>query len=623
MRRCSGLIFCVFVAFGMVAELSYAVPTNYSPGQDDWRNIANAISVIPAEGYCDQPYLVKNADGHWVCIMTTGVGGEGDVGQHIVATISSDQGKTWSPLIDVEPATGPEASWAVPYINPQGRIYAIYTYNADNMREVKKFDGSVEHRVDTLGKLMMKYSDDGGHHWSTDRYEVPMRNFEIDRQNVYGGKVQFFWSISKPIELDGRVFMGMGKVGNFGKGFMHNSEGCVLRSDTLQGADDAASIDWKTLPEGEIGIRAPEGMVADEHNLVALSDGTLFLTFRTVAGYAGQAYSRDGGRTWETKPAEYFPGGRIIKQPRCLIKVTRFNNGKFVMFFHNNGSRCYGGVVRANRNPTWISGGVERDGVIHWTEPEVFFYDNHYLNGISYPDWLEDDGRYFFSETQKTTARIHEVPADFLESLWAQHDRSVVADDAVITHREPKTNPGASATMPYLGLVSRNQGFSVEVDFETGDLETDQTLWTTRLPLDQVPEPTHGDRIQRHQGIEVRVLADGQVEVLLDEVAQKVLLPSGNSFIAPNSRHHMVLTLDADSRVVTLLIDGKLADGGDQYDYGFVRLSPFFSELNGASQVHFPDSFGGRVHLFRVYRRPLTTTEAVGNFRAARTASDE
>ena len=45
--------------------------------------------------------------------MTTGKGREGQQGQHVFSTRSLDRGWTWTPLADVEPADGPEASWAV------------------------------------------------------------------------------------------------------------------------------------------------------------------------------------------------------------------------------------------------------------------------------------------------------------------------------------------------------------------------------------------------------------------------------------------------------------------------------------------------------------------------------
>src|SRR5262249_22933271 len=53
---------------------------------------------IPDEGYCDQPYVVLTDDGHWLCVMTTGRGVEGQPGQHVVAVRSADHGRTWSEL---------------------------------------------------------------------------------------------------------------------------------------------------------------------------------------------------------------------------------------------------------------------------------------------------------------------------------------------------------------------------------------------------------------------------------------------------------------------------------------------------------------------------------------------
>src|SRR5689334_20616714 len=79
----------------------------------DPRNIRSG-SPIPKEGYVDQPYIVITRDGTWLCVLTTGRGIEGEPGQHIVATTSRDKGASWSPLIDIEPADGPEASWVMP-----------------------------------------------------------------------------------------------------------------------------------------------------------------------------------------------------------------------------------------------------------------------------------------------------------------------------------------------------------------------------------------------------------------------------------------------------------------------------------------------------------------------------
>ena len=123
--------------------------------------------------------------------MTTGVGHEGQGGQHMVAFKSFDMGKTWGEQIDIESANDPESSWGVPLKVPSGRVYCFYTYNGDNMREVISDSGLIK-RVDTLGYYAFKYSDDNGLTWSDKRYYLPVRKFKTDYENPYKGEVVFF-----------------------------------------------------------------------------------------------------------------------------------------------------------------------------------------------------------------------------------------------------------------------------------------------------------------------------------------------------------------------------------------------------------------------------------------------
>lgn len=396
---------------------------------EDPRNILNG-SEIPSEGYCDQPYIVKTLDGAWLCVMTTGRGKEGDQGQHIVATRSDDLGRTWSAPVDIEPADGPEASWAMPLITPAGRVYVFYTYNAENRREViaddPPFKGGVCKRVDSFGEYAFKYSDDGGRSWSSERFFIPVREMEIDRKNPYGGKVRFFWGVGKPVVHDGTMFMGFSKVGRFGRGFFTLSEACFLRSDNILSEFDPAKVQWETLPAGDSGLRSPEGPVAEEANLCVLSDGSLFCTYRTIAGHPCHAYSRDGGRTW-TPPEfmTYRPGGPKVCNPRAANFVRRLETGpwagRYVYWFHNHNGKWYEG-----RSVAWLLGGVERDSpegkVIHWGFPEVALYSEDRDLRMSYPDFVEEGGRLFLTETQKTVARVHEVPEWLLRRLWQVFD---------------------------------------------------------------------------------------------------------------------------------------------------------------------------------------------------------
>jgi hypothetical protein len=384
-------------------------------------DISTGDRIPSGGGYCDQPYVVKLPDGSWLCTMTTGKGHEGDPGQHIVSSRTVDRGKSWEPLVDIEPADGPEASWAMPYLTPYGRVYVFYTYNSNNMREVI----GLGKRVDSLGEYALKYSDDGGRTWSGKRWYIPVRETEIDRNNPYQGKVRFFWGVGKPIEHKGSMYLGFSKIGSFGRNFSMHTESWFLKCDNINTERDPNKLIWHTLPEGDHGLKSPEGGVAEEVNLASLSDGSLFCTYRTVAGHPCHAYSRDDGKTW-SKPAfmTYGPTGKLVDHPRAANFVRKLTegaySGRYIYWFHNNP-----GTGWESRNPAYLLGGIEVDGPdgkhIQWGSPVAVLFDRNPKTRISYPDFIWDDGLYI-SETQKSIARVHRVDDELLRRLWEEAD---------------------------------------------------------------------------------------------------------------------------------------------------------------------------------------------------------
>ena len=84
--------------------------------------------------YQDQPQVVVRSDGGWSCVLTLNSQHEGQNSQRVVSTVSTDEGLTWSPLVDVEPHTAPpgkvplSTGWINNLLVPAtGRIYAFYT----------------------------------------------------------------------------------------------------------------------------------------------------------------------------------------------------------------------------------------------------------------------------------------------------------------------------------------------------------------------------------------------------------------------------------------------------------------------------------------------------------------
>jgi hypothetical protein len=599
--------------------MSSTPPVTTDAAEIDQRHL-EAGWVMASGGYFDQPYVVRTADGAWLCVVTTCPTREGAAGQRIVAARSLDRGRTWSPWVDIEPADGPLASWGMPYRAPSGRIYVFYTYNTSNLQRVITDPGyeNLATRVDTLGDMMLKYSDDHGLTWSTRRYPVPIRPFAIDRENPYGGKIQFWWGVGKPIESQGAVYLGFSKVGRFGAGFMARSEGAFLRSDNLMTENNPDLLRWQTLPEGEIGLRPVLGDVADEHNLVPLSDGSLFCTYRTTAGHPCHAYSWDGGRTW-TPPAHmtYGPGGRFVKHPRAANFVKRFRNGKYLYWYHNNGLGAYAfsaRVLGANRNPVFLLGGEEREGHIHWSEPELVLYCPDMTEAMSYPDFIEeDDGRVYFTETQKTIARVHALEPRILQALWAPETILGPVPGATAELRQATARSLPSFPLPNLDLRENHRR-------PAGPTRRENGAFTLEFVV-------RFDSFDPHQRLLDGLRADGSglAVTLTPRKTLRIELNDGRCASAwecdPGTllvgrTHHVVVTVDGGPNLISWIIDGQFQDGGAHRDFGWGLVHPDLRLIPLPPSVALAPDLIGELALFRAYDRALLTAEARANQRA-------
>ncbi len=611
----------------------------------DYRHLSTGLRIPSVEGgYVDQPYVVINADGSWTCTLTTGSGHEGDTGQHIAATRSEDQGRSWAPLVPIEPPDGPEASWAQPLLVPEtGRIYVFYTFNRDNLREVKTVDGGLIKRVDSLGVYAYRYSDDQGRSWSDQRYEIPARPFACDRRNAYGGEVLFFWGVGKPFIHQGEVFIPYSKVGGFGRGFFDSNEGAIHCSPNLLTQHDPAKHEWLTLPEGDRGLRTPPdgGPIAGEPYIMPMNDGSLYGTYRTIDGYACHAYSRDRGRSWDIDWMRYTPGGRRVKNPRSANFVWRCANGKYVYWYNNHGGEPLARHTRerpelgyAHRNPTFLCGGVERDGYIHWSQPEIVLYDDHIGDRWSYPDFIEQDGRYFLTETQKTIARVHAVDPALLEGMWRQgEERAVVRDGLRVEHvgrgeiampalpplhdrGGGRLDPDTGATLPgEAEAVIARGGFTLEFRLRLDDLAPWQMILDSRDDEGRGMTVMITDRRTLKLSITGRAFARpggtwaaGMCDSAWD--CEPGLLEAGK-------RHHVVFIVDGGPKLVTVLVDGVLCDGGPHRQYGWGRFHPHLKDANGADHARVGPDLHGEVERLRIYDRCLRTSEAVANYHAA------
>ena len=106
----------------------------------------------------------------------------------MISSRSTDRGKTWSAARRRRATDGPEASYAVLLKVPSGRVYVFYNHNTDNVRQVigrqSALQGRHRARASTAsGTSSSSTATTADKPGPQERYEIPQRDFEIDRKN--------------------------------------------------------------------------------------------------------------------------------------------------------------------------------------------------------------------------------------------------------------------------------------------------------------------------------------------------------------------------------------------------------------------------------------------------------
>ena len=599
--------------------------------RNDPRNIRDGLVIHSENYYVDEPFILVADDGAWICALSIGDGQEASRSQRTTIRRSIDKGHSWSDPYDLEPADGPEGSKAVLLKTPSGRIYAFYIYNKDDLREVigdnPPYSSGFCARVDSLGDFVFRFSDDHGVSWSSDRYSIPMRVFEIDRENPYQGSILFGMNSAIPCMHQGVAYIPFTKVGSFGEGLFSRSEGVLFKSDNILSEPDPDKIHWETLPDGEVGLRAPAGggPIAEEHSFVFLSDGTMHSVYRTIDGWPAVAYSTNGGHSW-TKPVYMqYANGRRIKCSRAADFAWKCRNGNYLYWYHNHGGGEFlkEGIAQnshysfEDRNPVWLCGGIEVDTPegkrIAWSQPEIILYDDDPIVRISYPDLMEDAGEYYFTETNKDIGRIHKVDRGLIEGLWGQFDdHAERVTGATFEWKEGDESIQPAPWLPDFAVL--DERFA---DYRTKHTRAGFTidLWVRFDSLDE-GQFIIDNRKENDRGMCLKTSRRNTVELVMQDDCTVNSWQSDPGRLTTGNLHHIAVVVDGGPNIISFIIDGVLCDGGDFRQFGWGRFSPRLETAKGSDTIRVASSLSGSVERLFLYDRYLTTSEVIQNWMA-------
>ena len=373
---------------------------------------------------------------------------------------------------------------------------------------------------------------------------------------------------------------------------MKRGEGWIVESANLLTERDPDNIAFRLLPEGDDGLRNPTfGDVQEEFNPVPTGGDNLYLVNRLADGFPAQSVSTNGGVAWsQPAPVIYAQGDRPLKTPSACTKLFKTSEGRYLLWFHNHGGKGWSG-----RNPAFLAGGVETvDGEIRWSEPELALFDPNPSVRMSYPDLIEQDGRFWLTESQKTAARVHPLDRSLLEGLWGQGTNRTVATEGLVLEYKAGDGASASPTVPFsFGQLAKG-GLSVELAFSLESAAPGQVLFST----------------QGKSGKGVRIVTDSVAgePVLSIRMNDGVRCVDWQSDADPfEGVHHAVFIADFSAGIVYTVLDGRFCDGGSAREQGWGRLPADMNDIKGAFQAE----ISPKVSRLRLYDRPLRTSEAV------------
>lgn len=565
---------------GMIDELTIKLKALPQVVSNDPRNIAFGTQLPHREVYADQPLIAVTPRGTWVCCLTVAPGLEGSRGQHPVAFRSTDHGKTWAGPYDIEPAES-GGHYCSPLATPSGRVYVFYS---------PPRDGDKPADPETYSYFCCKYSDDEGITWSG-RYWIPVRRsaWERQRKKIEQKSHTWFWCVSNPV-IDGTdVFFPYAAAG--GK----DGDGTcwIVHSDNILTETDPDKIRWEILPEGAEGIYNPAFYPTQEEPcLRSMNAADSFVcVYRTVQGSPAITYSRDRCRSWSLPEKMCYADGRLVAHPRACPMIWRCRNGKYLFWGHNNSVARFG-----HRSVVWLSGGIEKDGKILWSQPDIALYMDDQTMGMSYPDLVEVDGGYWISETDKFKTRIHRIDNELLEGIWRRLENDLAGTPTPVS-RQGLLLETSGPEFPFPKSVAdlmKIKGLTLEFELDASTLKPGDVL------LDNRKE--NGD------GLAVTVREDGVFRFEMNgpgpERREEIRWDSDCDVLTPG-KHRVGIVVDSAPRLIYFVVDGRVNDGNHRREMGWTRFEEAPVDLSGTGTLRLHPAIGS----LRIYDRNLRVFE--------------
>ena len=226
---------------------------------------------------------------------------------------------------------------------------------------------------------------------------------------------------------------------------------------------------------------------------------------------------------------------------------------------------------------------------------------------MSYPDLIEQNGRYWITETNKENARCHPVPDDFFDVIWFQFERDAVTQDNLIAQwNASEIQSNGVLAVPQSDNGHFKSGFTFDFRIKLTDIGNGQRLFTAKTD----------------QGIDIIIQTAeyGSIEIVIKDGENTEKWNSDPGLINAYGEHCVAISVDNGSKIIQFVVDGTVCNGRDFRQYGWARFRSNLSNIT-FQQIEVGDLAQGALRPqgnmtnLKLYSRPLMNTEVIGNHR--------
>jgi alpha-L-fucosidase len=325
---------------------------------------------------------------------------------------STDRGRTWEPRVvaydgkDAGPKHCSEMGQLFPVPQPlgPGGKYRIYQFHI--LRDTTA--GA------RFGRLVFTISEDDGQTWTGPR--GPNSVYTVETPSYALAPNRNGWHLMAPplVMSSGEFLLPMNVSTDPAALSEIRSELVFAVSRNIFTERDPTRVKFQFFPKPPHGVTAelrnvPGASLAQEPQVVELSDKRLMCVMRTGNGCMYYTVSENHGRTWQpTEPLRDRPGGDILPHPNAPCPFTRLSKGRYALLYCNNDGTAFGGKDpfdnTKNRQPIYIAIGHELapgpGQPLAFTAPRLLcdidgFHPEIKWRDLTYGYFLESEGEYY------------------------------------------------------------------------------------------------------------------------------------------------------------------------------------------------------------------------------------